>query len=85
MHGAYLAYFLYRGSPRRIQGATFISAFEDLCRLVRNTNKVSAYRLNENDLSAEELRKFLSIFALIVKSALFARFWLLVEGKLKFG
>ncbi|WP_272676889.1 DUF2813 domain-containing protein [Providencia huaxiensis] len=58
-----------------------LAPLEDLCRLVRNTNKVSAYRLNENDLSAEELRKISFHIRFNRPSALFARCWLLVEGE----
>lgn len=58
-----------------------LAPLEDLCRLVRNTNKVSAYRLSENDLSAEELRKISFHIRFNRPSALFARCWLLVEGE----
>lgn len=58
-----------------------LAPLEDLCRLVRNTNKVSAYRLNENDLSPEELRKISFHIRFNRPSALFARCWLLVEGE----
>ncbi|HGN1706542.1 TPA: DUF2813 domain-containing protein [Providencia rettgeri] len=58
-----------------------LAPLEDLCRLVRNTNKVSAYRLNENDLSTEELRKISFHIRFNRPSALFARCWLLVEGE----
>ncbi|MEY0726372.1 DUF2813 domain-containing protein [Providencia rettgeri] len=58
-----------------------LAPLEDLCRLVRNTNKVSAYRLNENDLSSEELRKISFHIRFNRPSALFARCWLLVEGE----
>ncbi|TNV05403.1 DUF2813 domain-containing protein [Providencia rettgeri] len=58
-----------------------LAPLEDLCRLVRNTNKVSAYRLNENDLSVEELRKISFHIRFNRPSALFARCWLLVEGE----
>lgn len=54
---------------------------EDLCRLVRDTNKVSAYRLTETDLSPEELRKISFHIRFNRPSALFARCWLLVEGE----
>ncbi len=54
---------------------------ESLCRLVRNSNKVSAYRLNENGLSTEELRKISFHIRFNRPSALFARCWLLVEGE----
>ncbi|MBQ0314108.1 DUF2813 domain-containing protein [Providencia rettgeri] len=58
-----------------------LAPLEDLCRLVRNTNKVSAYRLNQNDLSPEELRKISFHIRFNRPSALFARCWLLVEGE----
>ncbi|MGG4607902.1 DUF2813 domain-containing protein [Providencia sp. Me31A] len=58
-----------------------LAPLEDLCRLVRNTNKVSAYRLNDNDLSTEELRKISFHIRFNRPSALFARCWLLVEGE----
>lgn len=54
---------------------------ENLCRLVRNSSKVSAYRLNENDLSSEDLRKISFHIRFNRPSALFARCWLLVEGE----
>ncbi|MEQ4673762.1 DUF2813 domain-containing protein [Providencia vermicola] len=54
---------------------------EDLCRLVRDTNKVSAYRLTPNDLSTEELRKISFHIRFNRPSSLFARCWLLVEGE----
>ncbi len=59
-----------------------LAPLEDLCRLVRNTNKVSAYRLNQNDLSPEELRK-ISFHIRFNRYHLhfFARCWLLVEGE----
>ena len=53
----------------------------NLCRLVRNSNKVSAYRLGQNDLSTEELRKISFHVFFNRPSALFARCWLLVEGE----
>lgn len=54
---------------------------DSLCRLVRDTNKVSAYRLSPQDLSAEELRKISFHIRFNRPSALFARCWLLVEGE----
>ncbi|HBO21302.1 MAG TPA: ATP-dependent endonuclease [Providencia sp.] len=54
---------------------------ENLCRLVRNSNKVSAYRLSENDLSPEDLRKISFHVRFNRPSSLFARCWLLVEGE----
>ncbi|HHR5881823.1 TPA: DUF2813 domain-containing protein [Providencia alcalifaciens] len=54
---------------------------DSLCRLVRDTNKVSTYRLNPQDLSAEELRKISFHIRFNRPSALFARCWLLVEGE----
>ncbi|EKT58379.1 DUF2813 domain-containing protein [Providencia sneebia] len=54
---------------------------ENLCRLVRDTGKVSAYRLGKNDLSPEEIRKISFHIRFNRPSALFARCWLLVEGE----
>lgn len=54
---------------------------ENLCRLVRNSSKVSAYRLSENDLSPEDLRKISFHVRFNRPSSLFARCWLLVEGE----
>ena len=54
---------------------------ENLCRLVRDSGKVSAYRLGENELSAEEIRKISFHIRFNRPSAMFARCWLLVEGE----
>lgn len=54
---------------------------EDLCRLVRDSGKVSAYRLRDKDLSLEELRKISFHIRFNRPSAMFARCWLLVEGE----
>ncbi|MCW2258307.1 putative ATP-dependent endonuclease of OLD family [Providencia alcalifaciens] len=54
---------------------------ENLCRLVRDSGKVSSYRLRENDLSPEEIRKISFHIRFNRPSAMFARCWLLVEGE----
>ncbi|EMI5491989.1 DUF2813 domain-containing protein [Providencia stuartii] len=54
---------------------------ENLCRLVRDSGKVSAYRLGKNDLSPEEVRKISFHIRFNRPSAMFARCWLLVEGE----
>ncbi|WP_272690407.1 ATP-dependent nuclease [Providencia sp. PROV152] len=54
---------------------------ENICRLVRDSGKVSAYRLRENELSAEEIRKISFHIRFNRPSAMFARCWLLVEGE----
>ncbi|KPD02026.1 ATP-dependent nuclease [Moellerella wisconsensis] len=54
---------------------------ENLCRLVRDSNKVSAYRLRDNEFTATELRRISFHIRFNRPSALFARTWLLVEGE----
>ncbi|EFB74044.1 Predicted ATPase [Providencia rustigianii] len=54
---------------------------DSVCRLVRDTNKVSTFRIAPNDLSPEELRKISFHIRFNRPSALFARCWLLVEGE----
>lgn len=53
----------------------------DICRLVRESTRVAAYRLGENHLSPEELRRISFHIRFNRPSALFARCWLLVEGE----
>ncbi|MEG0279589.1 MAG: ATP-dependent endonuclease [Morganella sp. (in: enterobacteria)] len=56
-------------------------SIHDICRLVRKSNRVAAYRLGENHLSPEELRRISFHIRINRPSALFARCWLLVEGE----
>ncbi|MDX7987558.1 ATP-dependent endonuclease [Xenorhabdus sp. 12] len=52
-----------------------------VCRLIRNSSRVMAYRLGENYLTAEETRRVSFHIHFNRPSALFARCWLLVEGE----
>ncbi len=54
---------------------------ENMCRLVRHSNKVASYRLNNNELTPEENRRISFHIRFNRPSALFARTWLLVEGE----
>lgn len=54
---------------------------ENICRLVRNSNRVVAYRLKANRLSLEDMRRLSFHIRINRPSALFARCWLLVEGE----
>jgi len=54
---------------------------EHICRLVRDSDEVAAWRLGENGLSSEDARRIAFHIRLNRPSALFARCWLLVEGE----
>ncbi|HGJ5890881.1 MAG TPA: DUF2813 domain-containing protein [Arsenophonus apicola] len=54
---------------------------ENVCRLVRNSSRVAAYRLKTNKLSLEDMRRLSFHIRFNRPSALFARCWLLVEGE----
>ncbi|NAU77896.1 DUF2813 domain-containing protein, partial [Klebsiella pneumoniae] len=54
---------------------------QSVCRLVRDTDKVAAYRLGDKQLHAEEERRISFHIRYNRPSALFARCWLLVEGE----
>ncbi|WP_127960056.1 ATP-dependent nuclease [Serratia microhaemolytica] len=54
---------------------------EQICRLVRESNSVVAYRLGAQGLSIEEGRRIAFHIRFNRPSSLFARCWLLVEGE----
>ena len=54
---------------------------EHVCRLVRDSDRVAAWRLGENGLNSEDARRIAFHIRLNRPSALFARCWLLVEGE----
>lgn len=56
-------------------------ALEQICRLVREPDRVAAWRIGPEGLSAEEERRIGFHIRVNRPSALFARCWLLVEGE----
>ncbi|WGM02608.1 ATP-dependent endonuclease [Arsenophonus nasoniae] len=54
---------------------------KNVCRLVRNSNRVAAFRLKTSKLSLEDMRRLSFHIRFNRPSALFARCWLLVEGE----
>jgi len=54
---------------------------EHVCRLVRDSGRVAAWRLGESGLNSEDARRIAFHIRLNRPSALFARCWLLVEGE----
>lgn len=56
-------------------------ALEQICRLVREPDRVAAWRIGPEGLSAEEARRIGYHIRVNRPSALFARCWLLVEGE----
>ncbi|EHN8790830.1 ATP-dependent endonuclease [Enterobacter kobei] len=54
---------------------------EHICRLVRESSRVSAYRLGPGGLNAEDGRRIAFHIRFNRASSLFARCWLLVEGE----
>lgn len=54
---------------------------ENVCRLVRETSGVMAWRIGPEGMSAEESRRITFHIRVNRPSALFARCWLLVEGE----
>lgn len=52
-----------------------------VCRLVRESTRVAAWRLGPNGMSAEESRRIAFHICFNRPSSLFARCWLLVEGE----
>ena len=56
-------------------------ALEQICRLVREPDRVVAWRIGPEGLSAEEARRIGFHIRVNRPSALFARCWLLVEGE----
>jgi putative ATP-dependent endonuclease of OLD family len=62
-----------------------LTPVEHVCRLVRESSRVSAYRLGPGGLNAEDGRRIAFHIRFNRASSLFARCWLLVEGKRKPG
>ena len=58
-----------------------LAPLQSVCRLVRDTDKVAAYRLGNKQLQADEERRISFHIRYNRPSALFARCWLLVEGE----
>lgn len=58
-----------------------LAPLQSVCRLVRDSDKVAAYRIGENQLHADEARRIAFHIRYNRPSALFARCWLLVEGE----
>lgn len=54
---------------------------EQLCRLVRSTESINAWRIGSQGMNAEESRRIAFHIRFNRPSALFARCWLLVEGE----
>jgi putative ATP-dependent endonuclease of OLD family len=62
-----------------------LTPVEHVCRLVRESSRVSAYRLGPGGLNAEDGRRIAFHIRFNRASSLFARCWLLVEGERKPG
>lgn len=58
-----------------------LASLQSVCRLVRDTDKVAAYRIGDRQLHADEERRISFHIRYNRPSALFARCWLLVEGE----
>jgi putative ATP-dependent endonuclease of the OLD family len=58
-----------------------LTPVEYVCRLVRESSRVSAFRLGPGGLSAEDARRIAFHIRFNRASSLFARCWLLVEGE----
>ncbi|POT57957.1 ATP-dependent endonuclease [Citrobacter amalonaticus] len=58
-----------------------LTPVEHVCRLVRESSRVAAWRLGPNGLSAEDGRRIAFHIRFNRASSLFARCWLLVEGE----
>ena len=58
-----------------------LTPVEQVCRLVRESTRVSAWRLGPGGLNAEESRRIAFHIRFNRASSLFARCWLLVEGE----
>ncbi|EPY7307760.1 ATP-dependent endonuclease [Klebsiella quasipneumoniae] len=58
-----------------------LTPVEHVCRLVRESARVSAWRLGPGGMNAEESRRIAFHIRFNRASSLFARCWLLVEGK----
>ncbi|MGL4860598.1 MAG: DUF2813 domain-containing protein [Enterobacteriaceae bacterium] len=58
-----------------------LAPLQSICRLVRNSNRVAAYRVGPKGISAEDSRRIAFHIRFNRASSLFARCWLLVEGE----
>lgn len=58
-----------------------LTPVEQVCRLVRESSRVAAWRLGPGGLNAEDARRIAFHIRFNRPSALFARCWLLVEGE----
>jgi len=58
-----------------------LTPVEQVCRLVRESGRVSAFRLGPGGMNAEESRRIAFHIRFNRASSLFARCWLLVEGE----
>ena len=58
-----------------------LTPVEQVCRLVRESTRVSAWRLGQGGMNAEESRRIAFHIRFNRASSLFARCWLLVEGE----
>ncbi|MCU6670880.1 ATP-dependent endonuclease [Enterobacteriaceae bacterium H4N4] len=58
-----------------------LTPVEHVCRLVRESSRVTAYRLGPGGMSAEDSRRIAFHIRFNRASSLFARCWLLVEGE----
>ncbi|HBT5140962.1 ATP-dependent endonuclease [Klebsiella pneumoniae] len=58
-----------------------LTPVEQVCRLVRESTRVSAWRLGSGGMNAEESRRIAFHIRFNRASSLFARCWLLVEGE----
>jgi len=58
-----------------------LTPVEQVCRLVRESSKVAAWRLGPGGMSAEDSRRIAFHIRFNRASSLFARCWLLVEGE----
>ena len=58
-----------------------LTPVEQVCRLVRESSRVSAWRLGPGGMNAEESRRIAFHIRFNRASSLFARCWLLVEGE----
>ncbi|CAH3846647.1 DNA replication and repair protein RecF [Klebsiella pneumoniae] len=58
-----------------------LTPVEQVCRLVRESTRVSAWRLGPGGMNAEESRRIAFHISFNRASSLFARCWLLVEGE----
>ncbi|MBG3129510.1 DUF2813 domain-containing protein [Proteus mirabilis] len=58
-----------------------LAPLQSVCRLVRDTDKVAAYRVGDQQLHSDEERRISFHIRYNRPSALFARCWLLVEGE----